>query len=132
MNLTSILCRSCKPKYSFTTDLSLYLSGSVGHFIMQYLPLIVAVVAATLSIASPAKTTCHDDKWKVGQTVKTSSGHVQGHAASNATEVSEYLGIPYSFPPIGHRRFQPPMRYHGHEIINGTNFVSRREICETC
>lgn len=31
----------------------------------------------------------------VGQAVDTSSGPVQGHSARNATEVSEYLGIPY-------------------------------------
>lgn len=62
--------------------------------------------------------------WVVGQTVKTTSGSVQGHAATNATAVSEYLGIPYAEPPVGIRRFQPPIAYKGNGILRGDRFVS--------
>jgi hypothetical protein len=63
--------------------------------------------------------------WTIGQTVNTQSGPVRGHAASNASEVSVYLGIPYAQPPIGDLRFAPPQKYTGKTIIDGTKFVSR-------
>jgi len=62
--------------------------------------------------------------WKVGQTVETTSGPVSGHAASNATEVSEYLGIPFAKPPLGNLRFAPPEKYSGTSPINGSQYVS--------
>lgn len=46
--------------------------------------------------------------WIVGQAVNTTSGLITGHAAKNATGVSEYLGIPFAAPPVGNLRFQPP------------------------
>lgn len=61
--------------------------------------------------------------WDIGQTVQTTSGPVSGHAASNATEVSEYLGIPFAQPPVGNLRFAPPQKYSGTSPINGTNYV---------
>lgn len=61
--------------------------------------------------------------WTVGQTVQTSSGPVNGHAASNATQVSEYLGIPFAAPPVGNLRFAAPQKYSGNSTINGTSFV---------
>lgn len=65
-----------------------------------------------------------NDTWTVGQTVNTTSGPIQGHAASEALEVSEYLGIPFAQPPTGSLRFQPPVAFNGSSIINGTDFVS--------
>jgi hypothetical protein len=62
--------------------------------------------------------------WTVGQTVQTTSGPVNGHAASNDPQVSEYLGIPFAQPPIGDLRFAPPQKYSGNSTINGTNYVS--------
>lgn len=64
--------------------------------------------------------------WTVGQIVNTTSGPVAGHAASNYTGVSEYLGIPYAQPPIGDLRWQAPVEYTGTAPINGTSFVSRK------
>ena len=61
--------------------------------------------------------------WTIGQTVQTESGPVVGHAAPNATEVSEYLGIPYAQPPIGNLRFAAPLRYSGNTTIDGSTFV---------
>lgn len=62
--------------------------------------------------------------WTVGQVVHTSSGPVQGHAASIASDVSEYLGIPYAQPPLGQLRFAAPEKYSGSEMIQGSAFVS--------
>ena len=62
--------------------------------------------------------------WTVGQAVNTSSGMASGHAASNFTQVSEYLGIPYAQPPLGKLRFQPPVKYTGSTSLSGNAFVS--------
>jgi cholinesterase len=62
-------------------------------------------------------------EWVIGQAVNTTSGPVSGHPASNETEVSEYLGIPYAIPPIDQLRWQPPIAYTGEAPINGTSFV---------
>jgi cholinesterase len=61
--------------------------------------------------------------WTVGQTVQTSSGSVTGHAASNDSQVSEYLGIPFAEAPIGELRFAPPVKYTGSAPLNGSVFV---------
>lgn len=63
--------------------------------------------------------------WTVGQTVLTDSGPVSGHAALNASQVSEYLGIPFAVPPVGDLRFASPQKYSGNSTINGTSFVSQ-------
>lgn len=47
----------------------------------------------------------------IGQQVNTTSGIIQGHAAANRTEVSEYLGIPFAQPPVGDLRFAAPEPY---------------------
>ena len=62
--------------------------------------------------------------WTVGQVVQTSSGPVTGHPASNSTDVSEYLGIPFAVPPVGDLRWTAPQRFNGTDPINGTSFVS--------
>ena len=66
-----------------------------------------------------------DSHWTVGQTVYTESGPVTGRAASNASEVSTYLAIPYAQPPTGDLRFASPQKFKGKATINGTKFVSR-------
>ena len=62
--------------------------------------------------------------WTVGQTVQTESGPVNGHAAKNNSQVSEYLGIPYGQAPVGDLRFAAPVKFTGNSSINGTSFVS--------
>ncbi|KAH6842381.1 Alpha/Beta hydrolase protein [Chaetomium sp. MPI-CAGE-AT-0009] len=84
---------------------------------MRCFPLILALAAPLV-----AASTCRPPKWTVGQTVQTTSGPVEGHAASTASEVSEYLGIPYAQPPVGSLRFQPPVRYSGKTKISGKSF----------
>ena len=62
--------------------------------------------------------------WTVGQTVQTNSGPVSGHPATNDSQVSEYLGIPFGKPPTGDLRFAAPVNFTGTAPLNGTNFVS--------
>lgn len=61
--------------------------------------------------------------WTIGQSVHTTSGSVNGHAATNGSQVSEYLGIPFAQPPVGNLRFAAPVAFNGTSTINGTNFV---------
>ncbi|KAL0941190.1 carboxylesterase [Colletotrichum truncatum] len=77
----------------------------------------VVAVASSLAAATPVL-----PRWTVGEAVETSSGPVEGHAASGADQVSEYLGIPYAQPPVGNLRFQPPAKYTGSSTINGSSF----------
>lgn len=74
--------------------------------------------------ASQIPVVTRQSPWKVGQVVQTSSGPVQGHAAPNVSEVSEYLGIPYAQAPTGGLRFQPPLAFKGSNVIDGSKFVS--------
>ncbi len=102
------------------------------EILCQLLPIssYLSLVLAALVVASPAGR--HDrsvehsgNTWTVGQAVRTSSGRVQGHAAPNASEVSEYLGIPYANPPVGELRFQPPTPFSNRaQTIHATSFVS--------
>lgn len=62
--------------------------------------------------------------WTIGQTVQTSSGPVEGHPARNASEVSEYLGIPFAQAPIGDLRWAAPVKFAGNDTVNGTAYVS--------
>ncbi|KAI0012259.1 carboxylesterase [Xylariaceae sp. FL0662B] len=59
--------------------------------------------------------------WTIGQTVRTSSGNVEGHPAEWASEVSEYLGIPFAKPPVGELRWQAPQPYVSNGTIDGTS-----------
>jgi hypothetical protein len=62
--------------------------------------------------------------WTVGQIVQTSSGPVSGHPATNNSQVSEYLEIPYRQAPISDLRFAAPVKFIGNASLNGTSFVS--------
>jgi hypothetical protein len=62
--------------------------------------------------------------FNVGQLVKTSSGLIVGHSATNKTEVSEYLGIHFAKPPLGNLRFASPEPYTSTATFNATSFVS--------
>ncbi|KAJ9481726.1 hypothetical protein VN97_g11738 [Penicillium thymicola] len=60
--------------------------------------------------------------WNVGQSVRTTSGLVVGHSATNACEVSEYVGIPHAAAPLGRLHFQPPVPYTGNDPTNAATF----------
>lgn len=62
--------------------------------------------------------------WAVGQAVNTTSGTIVGHAATNTTQVSEYLGIRYAEVPVGNLRFAAPKAYKSNATYNAVNFVS--------
>jgi hypothetical protein len=62
--------------------------------------------------------------WTIGQTVKTTSGSVTGHAAKNDSTVSEYLGIPFGKAPVGNLRFAAPQKFTGSAALNGSSYVS--------
>lgn len=79
--------------------------------------------AAACSSAGILASRQSPSNWTIGQSVQTSSGLVAGHAASNQSEVSEYLGIPFAQPPVGQLRFAAPVKYTGNGTLNGTNFV---------
>lgn len=84
-------------------------------------PPVFSIILAAVPFAAPS--VCPPGPWTVGQTVQTTSGPVDGHGASVASHVSEYLGIPYAQPPVGALRFHPPVRYKGTTKIGGKSFV---------
>lgn len=94
---------------------------SPRHFIMQGLK-VFAALFLPFTWALPDYP-CKHDSFKVGQIVKSSSGHAIGHAATDHPKVSEYLGIPYAQPPVGDLRFAAPVKYVGSSILNGSAFV---------
>ena len=93
---------------------------------MQLLTVITAL-SLPLARGSP-QFQCKQENFTVGQIVDTSSGAVAGHAATNYSEVSEYLGIPYAQAPVGDLRFAAPVKYPGSGRHNGSVFVSHRSI----
>lgn len=64
-----------------------------------------------------------DSSWTIGRTVTTTSGIVNGHAATVAKGVSEYLGIPYAIPPVGNLRWTAPKALVSTQSINGSAVV---------
>jgi hypothetical protein len=67
--------------------------------------------------------------WDVGQAVETTSGIILGHAASETTHVSEYLGIRYAKPPLGRLRFARPERFwNEREVFNASAFVRTSKV----
>lgn len=60
--------------------------------------------------------------------VNTTSGIIQGHCAPNASDVAEWLGIPYGQPPVGALRFAPPLRLENpHGRLNASSFGSSEQ-----
>lgn len=79
---------------------------------------ISALAATELAVASSFQ----QPAWKVGQSVKTSSGSVVGHASAWKPDVSEYLGIPFAQPPVGDLRWAAPKRFEGNGTIGAHKF----------
>ena len=88
---------------------------------LDKLPSYSLVVASAASAHQSLQ--IRQQNWAIGQIVHTSSGPVIGHAAPNATEVSEYLGIRYAQPPLGSLRYAAPLPYTGNAAINASAFV---------
>jgi len=71
--------------------------------------------ASRLSLAAPSLSF---------ETIETNNGRITGHRAPKATDVWEYLGIPYAQPPLGNLRFAAPQKYKGQAPYTAANFVS--------
>lgn len=80
---------------------------------------VTAVLSATSAAAQSSQCA-----FQVGSPVNTTSGLLQGHRAPNATQVSEYLGIPFAQPPVDQLRFAPPAQYTSNASMNASNYVS--------
>ncbi|KAH6713612.1 carboxylesterase [Leptodontidium sp. MPI-SDFR-AT-0119] len=90
---------------------------------MQLITLITTLSLPLVWAAPFSNESCStDDEFTVGQTVKTSSGPVTGHASSKFPEVSVYLGIPFGQAPVGDLRFAAPVKFVGTSPINGSAF----------
>ncbi|KAE8359425.1 Alpha/Beta hydrolase protein [Aspergillus caelatus] len=77
-------------------------------------------VASISLLAAAALPACSQQVSKlqpVGASVWTSSGLIEGHAAPERSNVSEYLGIPYATPPTGDLRFARPVAYHSNSTV---------------
>jgi carboxylesterase type B len=62
--------------------------------------------------------------FKIGQTVKTTSGDLTGQPSSWKPQVSEYLGIRYAEPPVGKLRFAAPIAIKvASKALNATKYV---------
>ena len=61
-------------------------------------------------------------QWAIGQSVKTSSGEIKGHASSWKPAVSEYLGVPYAQPPVGDLRWAAPKALQSNKLVDATKF----------
>ena len=84
---------------------------------------VISIAAFTsLAISQAVSPPC---SFVPGTPVNTTSGLVHGHRAPNATQVSEYLGIPFAQPPVGQLRFAPPVRYVGTGDVHGDVYVWR-------
>lgn len=77
---------------------------------MTLLRYITHALGVALTISS-AQCSVLPRTFDVGQQVNTTSGIIRGHAATDRTEVSEYLGIPFAQPPLGDLRFAAPEPY---------------------
>lgn len=124
--------RKANPKhdFSFLTILIPYffllslVTTAFPSFIMQLITLITTLSLPLVWAAPFSNESCStDDEFTVGQTVKTSSGPVTGHASSKFPEVSVYLGIPFGQAPVGDLRFAAPVKFVGTSPINGSAFV---------
>ncbi|KAG9242147.1 Alpha/Beta hydrolase protein [Calycina marina] len=72
-----------------------------------------------------------EGNWTVGQSVKTTSGPVTGHAGTTVANVSEYLGIPFAQPPVGDLRFAAPVAFNGTAAINASSFGASCPVAES-
>jgi len=81
--------------------------------------MLTILVAALLSVVL-----VDAEGFKIGATIKTTSGDITGQPSSWKPEVSEYLGIPYAEPPVGKRRFAVPVAIKAAgKAVNATKYV---------
>jgi hypothetical protein len=62
--------------------------------------------------------------FRIGHTVKTTSGDITGQPSSWKPEVSEYISIPYAEPPVGKWIFSAPVAIKAAgKAVNATKYV---------
>jgi carboxylesterase type B len=66
--------------------------------------------------------TAQSDISAIGRDATTSSGTIKGHASHWQPKVSEYLGIPYAQPPVGHLRWLAPKPFRGSGAFVAANY----------
>jgi hypothetical protein len=97
----------------------------MGHF--QHLCRVAALVLCSDRVFAQTfnggDAEAHGQPWAVGQPVKTTSGTIIGHPASERAGVSEYLGIKYARNPVGRLRFAAPQPYLSNNIYNASAYV---------
>ncbi|OGM42956.1 lipase/esterase [Aspergillus bombycis] len=81
-----------------------------------------------LATALPAWSQQVSETQPVGAPVWTSSGLIEGHAAPQRSNVSEYLGIPYATPPTGGLRFARPVAYRSNSTVRASTYSPYVEI----
>jgi len=89
---------------------------------MMQLSSFQAAVATSLFVSGTAGLVVLENQ------VKTTSGTIVGHQASNRTSVTEFLGIRYGQAPVGNLRFAPPQRY---VAPAGTLFEALDWVCKS-
>jgi carboxylesterase type B len=62
-----------------------------------------------------------------GLTVDTSSGQLQGFVDQTASDVRQFLGIPYAKPPIGQLRFAPPQ-----DVVLSSAIINATSLPNSC
>ena len=106
--------------FNESTALSLFLVFNSMNSLTK--PMRTILAASLLSVAS-----ADADAFKLGQTVKTTSGDLTGQPSSWKPQVSEYLGIRYAEPPLGKLRFNAPVAIKAAgKAVNATKYVRIR------
>jgi carboxylesterase type B len=81
--------------------------------------MLTVLAAALLSVVVQARS------FKIGDTVKTTSGAVAGQPSSWKPEVAEYLGIRYAQPPVGDLRWANPIAINASgQAVSAIKYVS--------
>ncbi|KAK4444124.1 acetylcholinesterase [Podospora aff. communis PSN243] len=81
---------------------------------MQPNPLILIVAFSLTALVSAAP------KYDSGTVVRTANGVIRGTVDSATPAVRQFLGIPYSKPPLGDLRFAPPQKALSFGEMNAT------------
>lgn len=78
---------------------------------------IYKLLAAFTSLAFSAPSPIYDNTLHI----QTSSGLLTGFINSSNPSVHQFLGVPYSLPPNGSRRWLPPSAFYSNGLLSATN-----------
>lgn len=88
---------------------------------MRFQPQSTALILGTVVTSSRVTTNlgCNVSRYI---NVPTTNGLITGHVPSKSDCVVEFLGIPYAQPPVGHFRFEAPVRLN----VNSKPFIAAK------